>query len=127
MHVPAVVFAVDPDHGRVVRARDEVIALRLVAVPPSRLDALGTGEELEFLFADAPRRLEQPERPRPRLPELARIPFPKLDAAPGVFGTMVGLRRQPMDRPSAEPPLQPLCELRPVFLVGARIAEHSRR
>src|SRR6185503_194809 len=110
MHEPAVFFAVDPDHRRVVRARDEIVALRLVAVPPSRLDTLGTGKQLELLLADAPRRLEQPQRPRPRLPEFARIPLAELDAAPGVFGTMIGLRREAVDRlaPQAQP--QPLHE-----------------
>src|SRR5690242_18514654 len=113
MHEPSFLVAVDPEERAFRGAGHEVVALRVVAVPPARLDAFRAGEQLEVLLRGPPRRIEQPERPRARLDELARIPFAGLDAPPGVFGPMVGLRREAVDRRIAEPALQPLDELRP--------------
>src|SRR6266571_3174827 len=97
MQVPFARFAIDPGK-RFLQPGDEVIAPRLVAVPPAALDALGPGEQRELRLGDAARRLEQPQRPRAGLPELARVPFARLDAPPGVLGPVVGLHREAADR-----------------------------
>src|SRR5713226_3740569 len=124
MEVPFARFAVDPGK-RFLQPGNEVIALRLVAVAPAALDALGPGEQRELRLGDAARRLEQPQRPRAGLPELARVPFARLDAPPGVLGPVVGLCREAADRVAAQARAQPLDEPRPVLLLGGRIAEHG--
>src|SRR5919204_1565701 len=91
MHVPVAGFAVDPGE-RAAELGDEVVAPRRVAVPPAAGDALGTGNEHERAFLDRNYSFQQPSRPRPRLHELVRVPFPGRDAPPRVFGTMVGKR-----------------------------------
>src|SRR5262245_19500748 len=107
MQVPLAVFAVDPGR-RVVFPCDEVVAPRLVAVPPARFDALGTGEQRGRLLPEPARRLEQPQRSPPRLAELARLPLARLDRAPGELGTVIGMQGEAVHRASAEALLQPL-------------------
>src|SRR5262245_31908064 len=94
MQIPFAGFAVDPGHRLLFQLRNEVVALRLVAVPPARLDALGTGEQRELAVAQPARRLQQPQRARAGLPELARLPFARLDAAPGELGAVVRIERE---------------------------------
>src|SRR5437879_4485151 len=61
---------VDPYERFVLRAGDEIVAGDVAAVPPTGLDALGAGEQLErpFVvrhgadFRERPRAFEQPER-----------------------------------------------------------------
>src|SRR5947199_2113294 len=97
MQEPVVLFAVDPGE-RALAARDEVVALRLVAVPPAALDALRAGKQMEVLVVDLPGRIHEPNRARAGLAELARVPLTGLDAPPRVLGTVVGLRREAVDR-----------------------------
>src|SRR5690349_18839316 len=123
MQVPAVFFAKDPDE-RFLAPGDEVVALRLVAVPPAAFDALRAGKQMKILIRNSPRGIEQPERPRPRLAELPRVPFAWLDAAPGALGPVVGLRGKAVDRLAPKARLQPLGKPRPVLAVGLGIAEH---
>src|SRR6267143_2943544 len=59
------------------------------------------------------------------MPELPRIPFAWLDAPPAVFGTMIRMSRQAVDRAVAETRLQPLGETLPTLVLGERIAEHA--
>src|SRR5260221_14668722 len=125
MQAPMTVLAVNPAAGIVRQPGDKVIALRLVAVPPAALDALRPGKEREVRFEQAARLLQQPQRPRPRLPELARIPFAGLDPAPGMLGPMLGLRGEAADRLAAEADAQALDQPRPVFLFAGQIAEQA--
>src|SRR5882672_3660079 len=125
MHEPAVALPINPQERPFVRAGDEVVALRLVAVPPAAFDALGPGKQLELQPRKAPRRLEQPERTRAGRPEFARIPFARLHPPPGEFRPVVGLGGETVDRSGAEAAPQALEELRPVFAVGLRVAEHA--
>src|SRR3981189_1461302 len=127
MQEPCAGFAVNPAQGRIGKAGDEVVAPRLVAVPPAALDALGAGEQLQIVFAHRARRLEQPKRTRAWMPELARIPFAGLDAPPAVFRTMIRMSRQAVDRVGAEARLQPLGETRPALVTGERAAAHPCR
>src|SRR3954470_16470525 len=98
MQVPFASFTKDPAERAALELGDEIVALRLVAVPPAALDALRAGEQRELHRAQPARRLEQPQRPRARLAELARIPFARLDAPPGVLGAVVGLGGEAADR-----------------------------
>src|SRR5690349_15328527 len=125
MQVPLAGLAVDPGR-RNVPFGDEVVALRVVAVPPARLDALGAREQLEFILAEAARILEEPERARPGLDEFARLPFARLDAAPGQLGAMVRISRKAVHRAAAEAHLEPLQQPRPVLGLGQPVAEHAR-
>src|SRR6185295_6542964 len=125
MQGPFAAFAEDPRQGIIRQPGDEVVAFRLVAVPPAALDALGAAEQGEFALGEAARFLEQPQRSRARLAEFARIPFAGLDPPPGMLGPVVGLRRQAADRFRAEAHAQALDQARPVLLVGRRIAEQS--
>src|SRR5712664_2693668 len=59
------------------------------------------------------------------MPELPRIPFAWLDAPPAVFGTMIRMGRQAVDRAVAETRMQPLGETLPTLVLGERIAEHA--
>src|SRR6266480_3575742 len=58
------------------------------------------------------------------MPELPRIPFAGLDAPPAVFGTMIRMSRQAVDRVGTEARLQPLGETPPALVLGERVAEH---
>src|SRR6185369_850569 len=124
MQEPVARFAVDPDERR-FGTRDEVVALRLVAVPPAALDALGAGKQIQILIVNFSWRIKQPKRARAGLAELARIPVSRLHAPPRIFGTMIGLRGEPVDRLRAQARLQALEEARPVLARGLRIAEHG--
>src|SRR3954466_8778379 len=101
MHEPSVVLPVEPYERSVAGARHEVVALCVVAVPPAALDALRAGEQLEIHLREAPRRFEQPQWPRPRLREFARVPFTRLDASPGEFRAVIGLGGEAMRHPGA--------------------------
>src|SRR5260221_3471335 len=125
MQGPLAAFAADPAGGVIRQPGDEVVALRLVAVPPAALDALRPGEQREFRLHQAARLFQQPQRPCARLPELARIPFAGLDPAPGMLGPMIGLRGEAADRFAAEADTQALDQPRPVFLFAGRIAEQA--
>src|SRR5687768_11799228 len=130
MQVPFAAFAVDPaqrdgmETRRVSRSElgDEVVALRVVAVPPAALDALRPGEQAEAALLQLPR-LQQPQRARPGRVELARIPFAGLDALPGMLGAMVGIGGEPVHAFVPEALAQPLEQPRPVFGVRRRVAE----
>src|SRR6185369_12388123 len=60
------------------------------------------------------------------MPELARLPLARLDAAPGELRTMIRIGRHSMHRAPPQAQLEPLEELRPAFGLGKRVAEHSR-
>src|SRR5688500_10778818 len=115
MQVPFTAFAVDPSERdgmetrRVSRSKlgNEVVALRVVAVPPAAFDALRPGKQAEAPLLQLSR-FQQPQRARPRRLELARIPFARLDALPGMLGTMVGIGGEPADAFVPEALAQPL-------------------
>src|SRR5436190_20601094 len=116
MQAPLAAFAADPAGGVVRQPSDEVVALRLVAVPPSAFDTLRAGEQREFRLGQATRPRQEPERSSARLPELARIPFAGLDPAPGMLGPVVGLRGEAADCFAAETDAQAPEQPRPVLL-----------
>jgi len=89
MQVPGALFAVDPRH-RAADLRDEVIAPRIVAIPPTAGDALGTGEQDERRLIHADYFVEEPGGPRPGLHEFVRVPLAGLHPPPGIFGPVVG-------------------------------------
>src|SRR5688572_20263790 len=124
MHVPFAVFAIHPADRCIAQARDEVIAPRVVAIPPARLDALRSCKRAEFPFTDF-LRFEKPNWPRSRRGGLTRVPLAGLDAAPGMFRTVIGLRRESVYRLGAEARAQPLDQARPIFGFERRIAEHA--
>src|ERR1700694_49608 len=126
MQEPFAGFAVNPAQGRIGKTGDEIVAPRLVAVPPAAFDTLGAGKQQEIVFAHRARRLEQPERAWAGMPELPRLPFAGLDAPPAVLWTMIGISRYSIDRVVSEARLQPLGKTRPAFVLGERVAEHSR-
>src|SRR5262245_59327402 len=123
MQGPFAALAADPGDGFVAETRDEVVALRLVAVPPAAFDAFRAAEQREFRLGEPAALFEQPERPRARLPVFAGVPFAGLDAPPGVFRAVVGLRGETADRFGAEAHPQALDEPRPVFLLRGSVAE----
>src|SRR2546421_7353111 len=114
MQVPLSLFAVDPGEGGLAKARDEIVAPRVVAVPPAAFDALGSGEELEARLVETARRLDEPGGPRTRLAELARVPVAGLDAPPGILRAVVRRGGEAVNRTASEAQLQTLEELRPV-------------
>src|SRR5258706_5229860 len=124
MQIPFACCAIDPAQSGFPEPGDEVVALCLVAVPPAALDALGPDQQREAALAQ-PARLEQPRRPRPGVAELARLPVPRRDAPPGVFGPVVRVEREAVDRLAPEARLQPLDEPRPVLGLGHRVAEQA--
>src|ERR671918_362263 len=101
MQVPLPFFAVDPAERATRQPGDEIVAPGVVAIPPAGLDAFRAGERHELALLQ-PLGLEKPYGPWPRRTELARIPLARLDAPPGVLGTMVGLRGEPMHRVVAQ-------------------------
>src|SRR3954469_12070925 len=121
MQPPLAFLPVHP-RQRFAEPGDEVVAPRLVAVPPAAFDALGAGEQGELVLIEDFWRLEQPCRPRSRLHEMARIPVAGLDAPPGVLGTVVGAAGAGVPRVLPQARLQPLAEPRPVFGLGGRVA-----
>src|SRR5690349_10925362 len=126
MQVPVAVFAIDPRQRSGREPRHEVVALRLVAVPPAALDALRSGEQLETFRLQTPRRGEQPGRARPGRAELVRIPVAGLDATPRVLGAVVRHRGDAVDGFASEARLQALQQLRPVLAFAGCIAEETR-
>src|SRR5947207_16025311 len=110
MQVPVAFLSVHP-RERVAQFGDEVVAPRLVAVPPAAGDALGTGDQRELSFFHRKNFLQKPCGTRPRLHELVRIPFAGLDAAPGVLRAVIGISADAVDRVASEAPLTPLQEL----------------
>src|ERR671919_1906935 len=124
MQIPFPSFSVDPAKRSVRQAGDEVIALGVVAVPPSRFDPFRADERRESADVDF-FRLEKPQRPRTRGRRFARVPFAGLDAAPGVFGPVLGLGSETEYRLVAQARAQPLEEARPVLAVAASVAEHG--
>src|SRR5258706_16142434 len=101
MQVPLPFFPEDPGE-RAPELGDEVVAPRVVAVPPAAGDALGAGDERELGFFHRPNFVQEPCRPRAGLHELARIPFARLDAVPGVLRAVIGIGGDAMD-PVAPP------------------------
>src|SRR3989442_6044539 len=122
MQVPLPFLAVYPGE-RAAELGDEVVAPRVVAVPPAAGDALGTGEQRELGFFHRKSFFQEPRRTRPRLHELVRIPFAGLDAPPGVLGTMVRVRRDAIHRLAPQPRLQSLHEPRPILRLCRAVAE----
>src|SRR5258707_12976069 len=122
MQVPLPFFPVDPGE-RAPELGDEVIAPRVVAVPPAAGDALGAGDERELGFFHRPNFVQEPCRPRAGLHELVRIPFAGLDAAPGVLRAVIGIGGDAMDRVAPQTRLQALEELRPVLGLRRPVAE----
>src|SRR5438045_184647 len=120
LNVFAAFFSIHPGK-RWPELGDEIIAPRLVAIPPAAGDALGTGDELEPAFLHRDRPFEQPGRARTRLHELVRIPFARLDAAPGIFRPMVGMERDAMYCIAPQAGLQAPEQPRPVPRLGARL------
>src|SRR5882672_12474558 len=125
MQGPFAAFAADPGGGVARQPGDEVIALRFVAVPPAALDAFRPGEQRELRLGQAARLFQEPQRPRARQPELARIPFARLDAPPSVLGPVIGLRGEPADSRAAQADAQALEQPRPILLLASRIAEQA--
>src|SRR5262245_40951321 len=119
MQVPFPGFTIDPAERAALELGDEVVALRLVAVPPAAFDALRAGEHADLPGAEPARGLEQPQRPCAGRADLARVPFARLDAPPGVLGPMVGLGGEAVHRLRPEPLPQALDQARPVLLVGS--------
>src|SRR5437879_11718399 len=97
------------------KLRHEVIAPRLIAIPPAAGDALGSGDQRELSFFHRKSFFQEPRGPRPRLHELVRVPFAGLDAAPRMLRAMVGISADAVDRVAAEARLQPLETLRPLL------------
>src|SRR5438094_7978142 len=124
MGIPGALFSIDPGE-RAAQLGDEVVAARLVAVPPAAGDALGARDEHELGFANAPWRGEQPRRPRPGLHEIVRVPIARLDPPPGIFRPTVRKRRHAIDGIAAKARLQPLDELRPLLRLGGAVAEKA--
>src|ERR1700682_3282421 len=124
MQVPFAGFAIDPGERIVAKLRYEVIALRLVAVPPAAFDAPGSREERDLRLLQPPR-LGEPGRPGPGLPEFPRVPVPGLDAPPGVLGTMVRRGGEAINPAAPQPHRQPLDDLRPILGLGRHIAEEA--
>src|SRR5688572_18215478 len=125
MQEPALLVAVDPGERRVGHLRDEIVAARLVAVPPSRLDALGAGEQDESAFFRFLSFFEQPNRARSGLMEVVRIPLARLDAPPGMLGAVLGMRGEAAHRLVPKARAQPLEQARPALGFGAGVAEHG--
>src|SRR6188508_3256099 len=125
MQVPFTRLAVDPRERGIRQARHEVVALRVVAVPPARLDALRAGERRKFAFAQFFFFFQQPQRARSWRAKFARVPFARLDAAPGMLGAVIGLGGEAADRVVAKARAQPLGEARPAFGLGGAVAEHA--
>src|SRR4051812_23385030 len=115
MEKPFARFAVHPCQGAACGLGNEVIAFRVVSVPPARLDPLGTGKELELRLGHPSCRIEQPCRPRSGWGCLARLPFARLYLLPGMLRAMVGRSRKAMDGIAAQACPQALDELHPVF------------
>src|SRR5512145_1197546 len=84
-------FPVDPGERAVGQPGDEVIAPRVIAVPPARLDALRTSERSEFAFFQL-FRFKKPNWARAGSRIRSRIPFAGLDAPPGVLRAMIRQR-----------------------------------
>src|SRR5688500_11721873 len=125
MQEPALLLAVDPGERRVGQLRDEVVAARLVAVPPPRPDALGAGEQDELAFCHFFSSFKQPKRARSGLMEVVRIPLARLDAPPGMLRAVVGMRGEAAYRLVPEARAQPLEQARPALGFGAGVAEHG--
>src|SRR5688572_5360455 len=123
MQVPFAGFAVDPAEG-LAQPGDEIIAARLVAIPPARFDALRPRQQSEFGFLYFSG-FDKPKRARARLYKLARVPIAGLDAPPGELGPVVRLGGEPVHRRVAEARAQPLDELHPVLGIGPGIAEQA--
>src|SRR2546428_12957154 len=105
MQEPLPFFAIDPNEDA-AELGDEVIAPRVVTVPPAAGDALGTGDQRELRFFHRKSFFQEPRRTRPGLHELVRIPFAGLDAAPRVLGAVVRISADAVDRIAAEARLQ---------------------
>src|SRR5258708_14073296 len=114
MQVPLPLFSIYPGE-RAAELGDEVVAPRVVAVPPAAGDALGAGDERELGFFHRPNFVQEPCRPRAGLHELVRIPFAGLDAAPGVLRAVIGIGGDAMDPGAPQTPLPALQELRPAL------------
>src|SRR5688572_16983190 len=97
MQEPFAGVSINPDQRIIRQSRNEVVTARFVAIPPPRFDALRSGEQGKLALLQS-LGLHQPHGPRTGLAELARIPLPRLDAPPGVLGTMIGMRRKAVDR-----------------------------
>src|SRR5438067_13127204 len=122
MYVPLPFFSVYPAQGA-AELGDEVVAPRVVAVPPAAGDALGTGDERQLGFFHRPSFLQEPCRPRAGLHELVQVPLARRDAAPGVLRTVIGIGGDAMHRIAPETRLQALEELRPVLGLRGTVAE----
>src|SRR5260221_587363 len=122
MQVPLPLFSIYPGE-RAAELGDEVVAPRVVAVPPAAGDALGAGDERELGFFHRPNFVQEPCRPRAGLHELVRIPFARLDAAPGVLRAVIGIGGDAMDRVAPQTRLQALEELRPVLGLRRPVAQ----
>src|SRR5258706_2715506 len=114
MQVPLPLFSIYPGE-RAAELGDEVVAPRVVAIPPAAGEALGAGDERELGFFHRPSFVQEPCRPRAELHELVRIPFARLDAAPGVLRAVIGIVGGAIDRVAPQTRLQALEELRPVL------------
>src|SRR5215210_4181843 len=124
MQVPVAFFSIHPCE-RAAERGDEVVAPRLVAVPPAARDALGAGDEIEPLFVYRNGFFQQPCRARPRWREVVRIPVARLHASPGVFRTMIRKRAQAVHGIAPQPRLQALEEPRPVLGLRRAVSEKA--
>src|SRR5258708_32289760 len=122
MQVPLPLFSIYPGE-RAAELGDEVVAPRVVRVPPAAGDALGAGDERELGFFHRPNFVQEPCRPRAGLHELVRIPFARLDAAPGVLRAVIGIGGDAMDRGPPQTRPQALEEPRPGLRLRPPVAE----
>src|SRR5687767_10632268 len=108
MQVPrtgVAVLAVDPIGLAMGIRRNVVVARDLVAVPPARLDALRTCEEVERALErglavcreEALRPREEPDGAEPRWRDGRRLRSAEVRGPPVFLGTMVVRERDPED------------------------------
>src|SRR5262249_44521638 len=115
---------IDPGDGA-ADLGDEVVAARLVTVPPAAGDAFGTGDERQPGFCNPSGLRQQPCRPRPRLHEIVRVPVARLDTPPGVFRPMVRKRRHAVAGIAPKPRLHRLAELGPLLGLRGAVAKEA--
>src|SRR5258708_35987736 len=112
MQVPLPLFSVYPGE-RAAERGDEVVAPRVVAIPPAAGDALRAGDQRKLALFHRKSFLQEPGGPRAGLHELVRIPLAGLDAAPGVLRAVIGTGGGALDRVVPPTRLQAPQGLRP--------------
>src|SRR5699024_9153811 len=101
----------DPDAAAMTVAGDEIITLTARTVPPADLDALGPFLQPQIFAPTGLWHGQQPGRARARILALRRRS--RLDPAPGLFGAMIGPRRQAGQTVVTQPRPEPVQQRRP--------------